>query len=410
MPKSRGRYTGRRAKKSVRRSPRPVHPGDRVLRSATELTERGDLLFAEVWASGWLGEAWLNAALGDREAEQLRCTQVCARACASPSPHALAAVCAFARVAPPSEAGLLRETIDILTRTQPPPSWQPSPWTPVAAWRATDVWDSERVLFIDFDGPTPHTLLAEIRRAGGIGVGKLALLEPGAAASWDSLREDDEAPMPLASAEVGDVLAELADALRSTDMTWPRNDDDDFVDHRALVWSRCRDHLPEWPEHVGLTDTERDDLLDRFTHDVDDDLVTRSLADLFLDYGEGYIISGPLHWSPTEVMLLLTDWLPRKAVLDPEQRAALAETLRRWVRFALTERAVDPAWIAPVIEAVDTFAPEFEAAFDDHTSWGPAKQIAAALTERGVDLTDREAVDQAVRALNAENLARRLID
>ena len=40
---------------------------------------------------------------------------------------------------------------------------------------------------------------------------------------------------------------------------------------------------------------------------------------------------------------------------------------------------------------------------------GPAKAVAAELAKRDVDLTDREAVDDAIRALNAEQLARRLI-
>jgi len=138
--------------------------------------------------------------------------------------------------------------------------------------------------------------------------------------------------------------------------------------------------------------------------------VTRSLADLFLDYGEGYIRSGPLCWSPGEVMLFLTDYLPRKAVLDAGQRHALPDTLRQWLTFALTQRGIGPRWITPVVEAVDTYLPEFQEAFDDHAAWGPAKEIEAALAERGVDLTDKQAVEEAIHALNAERLAQRLTE
>jgi hypothetical protein len=108
--------------------------------------------------------------------------------------------------------------------------------------------------------------------------------------------------------------------------------------------------------------------------------------------------------------LFLVDWLPRKAVLDGEQRAALPEVLRRWIRYALERRAVDPEWIGPVVDAVDTFLPAFEEAFDDSAAWGPAKQIAAELTARGVDFPDSEAVEDAMRGLNAERLARYLTD
>lgn len=90
-------------------------------------------------------------------------------------------------------------------------------------------------------------------------------------------------------------------------------------------------------------------------------------------------------------------------------RAALPRVLRGWLSFALRRRGLDEQWIAPVVAAVDDYLDDFRAAFGDDTSWGPAKQIAAALTERGVDLTDRAAVDDAVRALNTERLAQRLL-
>jgi hypothetical protein len=108
-------------------------------------------------------------------------------------------------------------------------------------------------------------------------------------------------------------------------------------------------------------------------------------------------------------MLLLTDWLPRKAILDADQRAALPDVLRAWLRFALTQRDISPYWIAPVVDAVDTYLPVFHDPFDDETAWGPAKQVGAALTERGIDLADRHAVDNAIHQLNAGQLAQRLL-
>jgi hypothetical protein len=47
---------------------------------------------------------------------------------------------------------------------------------------------------------------------------------------------------------------------------------------------------------------------------------------------------------------------------------------------------------------------------DDESSWGPAKQIAAELTARGIDVTDKAAVDAVISELNATRLARRLIE
>ncbi len=110
--------------------------------------------------------------------------------------------------------------------------------------------------------------------------------------------------MPIRQAPVPDVLGDLAHALRTTDMTWPRNDDEDFLDNRALAWSRCRDHLPDWPDHTELPEPQRHQLIQDFATDSGrDDPVSRSLAELLVDYGEGYIGAGPLCWSPGEVML-----------------------------------------------------------------------------------------------------------
>jgi hypothetical protein len=64
-----------------------------------------------------------------------------------------------------------------------------------------------------------------------------------------------------------------------------------------------------------------------------------------------------------------------------------------------------PLNTGPVVEAVETYRPVFEDAFDNETAWGPAKQVAAALTKRGIDLTDQRAVDNAIHQLNAEQLA-----
>jgi hypothetical protein len=382
---------------------------DRLLRDATSVTSEEDVLEVEQWVSGWRGQAWLNAEIGEREPERQLCLEVIGRASGRPSPHGLAAVVALRRVAAPSEVMVLDSTIKILSASQPMPPWSDSsPFDPVRSWRAVDVWDSEHVLFVEYGGPVPHTLMAQIMLVGGVLVEKLMLLKPGAATSWSQLQDPDGVPMPMVECPVADALAELARALQVTDMTLPRQDDEDFVDLRALAWSRCRPHLPDWPDRQPLGDVGRDRLLDDFAAATaaPDDTVGRSLAELFFDYGEGYMTSGPLCWSPAWVELFLNDWLPRKAVLDAEQRAALPDALRGWIRFALSRRGVAPEWIAPVVEAVDTYLPGFTEAFDDTVAWGPAKQIAAELAARGVDMSDEEAVDGAVRALNAERLAR----
>ena len=391
---------------------RELSLSDRLLRDAATIVDLDSVLEAERWASGWLGAAWSAAGIGEREPEHLLRLEVVGRACSRPSPQGLAAVAALRRVAPDTATSMLDGTIEILAESQPMPAWfDTRPFEPVRAWRAVDVWDSEHVLFVEYAGPVPHTLMAQIMLAGGVLVETLALLQPDAAASWEPVRDASGVPMPIAEHPVPDALAELADAMRITDMTVPRQDDEDFVDLRALAWSRCRAYLPDWSDRQPLGVEDRDRLLDDFvaaSTDPVDGTVVRSLAEVFLDYGEGYMSSGPLCWSPVWVELFMTDWLPRKAVLDAEQRTALPQVLRHWLRFALRRRGVDPDWITPVTDAVDRNLPEFVDAFDNTAVWGPAKQIAAELAARGVDLTDEDAVDDGVRALNAERLARYL--
>jgi hypothetical protein len=147
----------------------------------------------ERWASGWLGDAWVNAPLGvRREPVSMLCLEVAGRASTKPSPAGYAAVAALRRVAPESEHTLLDETIEILSQSQPAPSWLASPlFEPVRAWRAADVWDSERVLFVDFTSTDPnaagHTLMAQILDVAGTLVDRIGVLRIGAAEAWERM-------------------------------------------------------------------------------------------------------------------------------------------------------------------------------------------------------------------------------
>jgi hypothetical protein len=413
-PKSRGRPPGRgRTKKQrPRRLVHELHPADRVIVEARRLVDTASRLDAEHLASAWLGEAWVAAGLGERDPEARLILAVATRASRTPTPAALAAICALRLVAPASEHRLLDETVDVLQATVGSrPAWtEEPPPTAARAWRGADPWDSQRVLMVEYAGQKPHTLLADILLAGGNHVLDLELLEPDAASTWASAQT--EAPMPLTAQPVEDVLGELADSLRQTDMTWPRQDEASYVELRMLAAARCAAVPVPQREWEPIPDEERSRLIDDFVaaSGLPDDDVTRSMADLCVDYGDGYIVSGVLAWSPLSVELFLGDWVPRKVALDAEQRAALPDVLRAWVRFALERRGVAPQWIEPAVAAVDEHEREFRERFDDERAWGPAKTIATALQERGIDLTDREAVDDAIRAYNAEQLARRLID
>ncbi|HUO39727.1 MAG TPA: hypothetical protein VMU34_18650, partial [Mycobacterium sp.] len=364
MPKSRGRRKTAKPK-AARRTPGPSNPADQLLANAIRIGGFDNALHAEIWASTALGKAWAKAGLGEKEPEHQLCTQVIDRASATPL-HGSLALAALSRVAPAAALTPLSDAINVLAKNELLPSWcSDTAWTPRTAWRAVDVYDSARTLLIDYDGPLPHTVMVDLYQVGGLEVRAITILPPNAAHDWEEIRSPGEVPMPLAAAPAAEVLAELAHALRMTDMVWPRNDDEEFADCRALAWSRCRDYLPDWPEQSELTESQRSQLIaDFLAHSGRDDDSSRFLAELLLDYGQGYISAGPLHWSPDEVMVFLSDWLPRKAILEPADRAALPQVLRAWLEFALTRRGIDPEWISPVIAAIDIWLPGLDDAID----------------------------------------------
>jgi hypothetical protein len=329
---------------------------EQILLDARRIAGLDDALPAEMWASEWLGEVRQAAPPGETEAEHLICTEVAGRATAGPTPLGMAAVCALLRVAPAGEREMLTEAAAILSISQPAPPWAQAPaHVPTGAWRAVDVWESERVLLVEYGS---HTLLAVIHDDGGTSVARLDVLDADAASRWEEYRAAQDVPMPLRPAEPATVLAELAAALRDTDMAPPRAEES-LTALRALAWSRARDHLPGWPDWSPTAGDARQELIDGFAGP--DDEVSRVLAGLFLDYGDGHIAPGPLAWSPGRVAMFLGAWLPGNASLTPEQRDRLPEALRRWVRFALERRGVDQRWIEPVEAAVDTYLPAYAA-------------------------------------------------
>jgi hypothetical protein len=217
-----------------------------------------------------------------------------------------------------------------------------------------DVWGAERMIFVEYETPEPHTLVAQVLDAGGRLVETLVLVVGGdVAAEWDQHRTDDDVPMPVEELPVETVLADLADAMASTDAMVPAQDEENFVSLRALVWSRVRDYDQHRPEREPMSEAEVDELVSRFvaSADVPRDAVTLSLIGTFIAFDEGYL-PAPLAWSPIAVRMFLDHTLTELPHVDDDERAALPDVLRRWVRFALETRGVPERWIEPAVAAV----------------------------------------------------------
>jgi hypothetical protein len=100
------------------------------------------------------------------------------------------------------------------------------------------------------------------------------------------------------------------------------------------------------------------------------------------------------------VELFMTDWLPRKALLEAPVKA-VPDAVRAWVRFAGGRRGLTESMIEETVTAVGRWEREFVAAMKDSASFGPAKSIVGAMLAEGIEPSDQAAVDAWIGDFNA---------
>jgi hypothetical protein len=96
------------------------------------------------------------------------------------------------------------------------------------------------------------------------------------------------------------------------------------------------------------------------------------------------------------VSLLLGDLAPRKLLLGSDQAAALPGVVRAFARFSAERTDLEPSFVDEILTTVDEIEPEFLDRIADPEAAGPAKAVLAALQARGVDLTDMDAIKEAL--------------
>jgi len=409
-PKSRGRPQGRGRTPARRRPPvRELTELDHILHEAPGLLDC-TLLEAQAIASAWLGAAWGRRALGQQDPEGALVRSVAGATQGSRAEQAYLALHALATIpqddwhddvvaalkAAPSGA-TPAWAVDLSTR---------APEVPYRAQRWSDPWGSTLTHLLRFTEPVEHSLIVNETTVGGRYVHAVEVGTQGA--------EPDAVIGDLTVAEVdpADALAEVAEALWQTDMTWPPQDETDYTHVRALAHWRTRGHRRD-VAHEPLPDDERRLLLDDFVaqQTVGADLdVVEVLTDTFIDFGDGYLHGGVLAWSPGEVERFLHDWVHRKVFLEPECMDALPAALAAWVEFALRRRGIPEQHIVPVVAAVAQAEDEFHALQADGSAAGPAKEVLSRILAAGVDLHDHSEVDRVIGAYNAERTARRLLE
>lgn len=384
---------------------------DAIRRETSGFAAVSDPLDAELVASGVLA-MWRADPIEDARPYQRLGTAVLRRLATRPGPDGLAVLIAVASMADPPYAEAAREAIErCRVAGVPEPIWSRSIGRPflIDAWISTDELEDQSHLLAAFayDRRPPHALNV-ILDANFRGLIRDAFV----ADDPDKVRREwiDVSGLPirpLSEQALADLLGrgvEWFDRYTEPPVT------DEAIELMPLIRSRLR-LLPasreiEAPE---TSEAERDDLLAAFASSPEAAGLPpvagspgADIARWFIDFACDYGAGDPLRWSPIAVEILLSDWLPRKAVVEPAEVEALPDVLRRYVRYSARRKGLAEDVSGETLDAVDQFTAEFLEGMSDDERAGPAKELALGLRAAGIDLTDEAAVQSWIDQRNVE--------
>lgn len=300
----------------------------------------------------------------------------------------------------------------------PDPGWYAASreLAPVAAGSLSEnEYDDGRTFLIEFAGPgyEAHTIGVYVDRNLG-GLAKDLLVGPPLAQLRAQVAANATHP------DFGSISFEhvdLEEARRAATLAMARSlvtVDPPFGDDVPALWGLVLQRLDLFegevpPEAVGddhdvVPVEERERLFEAFFSSPaapERGEATATIVSTAIDFAADYAGGDPTRWSPVVVELFMADWLPRKATFPDETFARVPDVLRRWVRFTAEQRGVGAAAAEEAVASVDRWEGEFRAAVADQGRWGPAKTIAVAMQEAGVDMADQAAIDRFIAAYNA---------
>ena len=392
-----------------------------ILRSAPkDLTDEVHPLAVEMWASqAW--SIWANSELIGMDALEVFAGGLIKHAAKRANPDALMVLRALGSVAPePYGSRARREAERLDSAGVAERGWGAVVGTgePTAAWLSYDPIDDDGVsVMVGFDGPAgPSTIGVYVDHNLG-GMAKDAFAVPaGVGEVLVGLQENFKGPRQPDYREISleEATARWTEALEMTDMTLDPPTSDDFDDLRALVMARLS-RLPPGrgiPVPSRMSEEERDNLLAQFLEsdetvglwglsgeDNEDDAIEH-LAHQMLTFSLDCILGTPLRFSPVMVEIFCLDWAPRKVALDGDGFTLLPDVLAAFIRFVGRRRGIPEAAITEATEAAYDYAPEMIELSQDPDEWGPAKIMALAIQQHGIDLTDQAALDDFVAEVN----------
>lgn len=110
-----------------------------------------------------------------------------------------------------------------------------------------------------------------------------------------------------------------------------------------------------------------------------------------------------LRWSPRAVESFLLDWVHQRALLDPEDVAALPGVLSAWVSWAGRRVGLPESAVAATLDRIDGLRAEFVRLAQTGERQSPAVRATAQLVAEGVDLADPAAVEEWLATYNASH-------
>jgi hypothetical protein len=389
----------------------------RILRSArNDLTDDLEPLGVEVWASQ-MWAIWQRAELIGMDATAVFAGGLIDYAIKHSGPGALAVLRAIAAVAPNPYGARARRGAEALSQSGAvEPAWTGAVGvaTPTEAWLSFDPVDDDGVaVMVAFHGPGgDHTVGVYVDHNLGA-MAKDAFAVPAAVDEvMRRLRErDDPHPPEYREIPLPEAAARWGAALEMTDITAEAPTTEDFDGLRALVLARLAT-MPKGkvPVPREVSEAERAELLSEFLEsdetfglfgvDGENGEAIEHLSMSVIAFSLDYVLGIPLRFSPVMVELFCLDWAPRKIAADEEAFTLLPNVLAAWIRFVGRHRGIPEKAISESVETADSCAAEMIDLAVDPKNWGPAKTMALAIDERGIDVTDQAALDEFVDEVN----------
>jgi hypothetical protein len=381
-----------------------------IMAEVEELGIAPDPLDIELVASG-VTAIWRADLMDDAHVREAMGAAVLSKLALRPDQDVLALLLAIDTMATPPLDDVVDAAIGRLREARvPEPIWSRSIGRPVLvdAWISTDELDDQSNVLVAFayEGRPPHAINAIVDANFKGLIRDLFVADDPAKVRREWIAVSGLPIRALSEQALADVLGQ---GVRMYDIYL----DPPVAKEVDLLMPLLRSRLNLLPEPREVEPAEvpeelREELVADFSSSPEaadlgsDGGVDRAeLARWFVDFACDYGAGDPLRWSPIALEILLTDWLPRKAVIEPERVAAILEVLKRWVSYCGRRKGLTVELLAENLTAVDAFTSDFTEGMIDEDRAGPAKQIALELQRAGVDLTDAAAVQRVIDAWNA---------